>query len=266
MVEFCGEENPLWDWNRTWYTSDPDFTDCFEQTVLAYIPCAFLWLFSGLDVYMCLRSRGKNIPWSPLNIGKLAVTAILALLQLLVLAYHMYYEYEVLLTPVNRYTPIIRILTLGLTFFLILYCKIKGVRSSGVQFMFWMLMVFCEAFAFRTAIINSTITPAQDPVYIFVIKMIFYPLLICQLLFSCFADAAPEYEETPTSLEKRCPEESASFLSKILFAWFEVLAWKGYRNPLEYKDLWDLNTEDKSSSLVPVFEKQWQKSVEKAKT
>jgi hypothetical protein len=42
----------------------------------------------------------------------------------------------------------------GLAFFLIIFCKMKGIRSSGVQFIFWALLAFCETFAFRTALIN----------------------------------------------------------------------------------------------------------------
>ncbi|KAI2474349.1 ATP binding cassette (ABC) transporter subfamily C member, partial [Diabrotica virgifera virgifera] len=60
------------------------------------------------------------------------------------------------------------------------------------------------------------------------------------------------------------PEESASFLSRLLFAWFDPLAWKGFRKPLETKDLWDINVEDSSRELVPVFEKYWSQTLKKA--
>jgi len=61
------------------------------------------------------------------------------------------------------------------------------------------------------------------------------------------------------------PEKNSSFLNQILIEWITPLIWKGYKSPLEYKDLWDLNEEDKSESLVPVFERQWSIQVEKAK-
>lgn len=59
------------------------------------------------------------------------------------------------------------------------------------------------------------------------------------------------------------PEEQASFLSHLLFTWFDKLAWKGFKKPLEQKDLWDMNPEDSSRELVPKFEKYWQKSLQK---
>nr|XP_037846032.1 translation initiation factor IF-2-like [Chlorocebus sabaeus] len=42
---FCSADgsDPLWDWNVTWYTSNPDFTKCFQNTVLVWVPCFYLW-------------------------------------------------------------------------------------------------------------------------------------------------------------------------------------------------------------------------------
>jgi hypothetical protein len=42
------------------------------------------------------------------------------------------------------------------------------------------------------------------------------------------------------------------------------MAWKGYRNPLNYKDLWDLSEEDKSSSVIPTFDQKWSHEQQKA--
>ena len=65
-------------------------------------------------------------------------------------------------------------------------------------------------------------------------------------------------------MQKPCPEQSASFLSKIFFAWFDPLAWKGFRKPLETKDLWSMNPEDTASEVVPVFDKHWEKTLRKS--
>ena len=100
------------DWNRTWYTDDPDLTVCFEKTVLVWIPCAFLWLAAGLDIYYALISRARNVPWSPLNVAKITVIVLLMILQLLELAYSFYKANEgYVVYDVEKYTPITRIIT-----------------------------------------------------------------------------------------------------------------------------------------------------------
>lgn len=57
----------------------------------------------------------------------------------------------------------------------------------------------------------------------------------------------------------------ASYPSRVLFSWFDSLAWTGYRRPLETKDLWNMNYEDSSREVVPVFDKHWERSLIKAK-
>lgn len=63
--------------------------------------------------------------------------------------------------------------------------------------------------------------------------------------------------------QKPCPEEASSFLSKIFYSWFDPLAWKGFRNPLENSDLWNMKPEDSALEIVPQFDKHWRKSLAK---
>ncbi|KAK2533375.1 Abcc6 [Columba guinea] len=49
----------LWDWNQTWYTNTPRFTWCFERTVIAWIPCAYLWICFPF-YYLYLRHKNKG--------------------------------------------------------------------------------------------------------------------------------------------------------------------------------------------------------------
>lgn len=51
----------------------------------------------------------------------------------------------------------------------------------------------------------------------------------------------------------------------MLFSWFDGLTWKGFKNPLEKKDLWDLNPADSAAEIVPTFEKHWQNTLSKTK-
>lgn len=66
------------DWNLTWYTQHPDFTPCFQNTVLAWIPCLYLWV--GFPIYfgylrrhdrgyiqMSHLNKAKTVSWGPLQ-------------------------------------------------------------------------------------------------------------------------------------------------------------------------------------------------------
>ena len=59
------------------------------------------------------------------------------------------------------------------------------------------------------------------------------------------------------------PECHSSFLSRLTFQWFDKMAWKGYRNPLEEKDLWDLSPQDSCKEVMPVFAYHWNNNVRK---
>ncbi len=104
------------DWNLTWYTENPDFTPCFERTVISNIPCLFLLVFSFADIYLSYHSKSRSIPWSPLNCAKIIVALILVLLEVMTILVTRvilptwlpwYQPYSV-----DLYIPVIRAITL----------------------------------------------------------------------------------------------------------------------------------------------------------
>nr|CAD7427423.1 unnamed protein product [Timema monikensis] len=260
---FCG--SVFWDTNLTWNTTDPDLTPCFQKTVLVWIPCSFLWLFSSLETYYILHSKTKNVPWNWLNISKIILTAILIVLSIAdvgLVASRRSNEFEVF--SVDYYTPIIRMVTFALTIALIVYNRKRGLRTSGLLFLFWFILTIFGIPQFRFEIRRALRDdPRPEPFFPFVSYMIYYPVTVAIFILNCFADAPPKYSEYPP-VENPCPEQGASFLSKLFFSWFDALAWKGFRKPLETSDLWNMNPEDTSSEIVPIFDKYWEKSKRKS--
>lgn len=61
------------DHNITWNSPTPDFTVCFEKTILVWLPCLFLWLLTPLEItYLCHKPRNSfRTPLSLYNISKL---------------------------------------------------------------------------------------------------------------------------------------------------------------------------------------------------
>lgn len=83
-----------------------------------------------------------------------------------------------------------------------------------------------------------------------------------------FADKQAEYnlprEKSDGEDERKpCPEDFASFPSKITYWWFTGLAYTGWKKALVVSDLWDLRQDDKTCGIGPIFERNWQKGYPK---
>ncbi|XP_064537336.1 multidrug resistance-associated protein 1 isoform X5 [Drosophila montana] len=275
MDEFCG--STFWDANETWWTTDPDFTPCFEQTVLVWAPCAFFWLFMLFDFWYLKASLDKNIPWNRLNISKLLVNVgllVVTALDLIMAFVKKGGDSELPLYGVDIWTPVIKLLTFLMVLMFIPLNRKYGVQTSGCQFMFWFILTLfsiprCRTEARlhqeRNQIIGSQQAEPHDftwETYQFASFFIFFAFTCLMLILNCFADQLPrqtKYKRGP----KEIPELSASFLSRITYSWFDRMALKGYRNPLEEKDLWDLRPQDSCKEVMPTFAHYWNKNVRK---
>lgn len=56
------------------------------------------------------------------------------------------------------------------------------------------------------------------------------------------------------------PEKDSSFPSKLTFAWFTDLAWRGFRKDLTMDDIWDLHPSNSSVEVFKKFEKHLHRS------
>lgn len=77
--------------------------------MLVLIPCAFLWLFTLLEIYYIKNSGDKNIPRNFLNQSKLILTAILTILTITDLVYAISHEESGSVFPVHFYSPVLKI-------------------------------------------------------------------------------------------------------------------------------------------------------------
>uniref|UniRef100_A0A672T7S4 ABC-type glutathione-S-conjugate transporter n=1 Tax=Sinocyclocheilus grahami TaxID=75366 RepID=A0A672T7S4_SINGR len=99
--------DPLWDWNQTWYTHNPELSNCFQNTVLVWAPCIYLWVLSPFYcLHLYCHGRGR-LPLSSLCSAKLV-----------------------------RQT--------AKTLCVIHWERVRGCRSSVFLFFFWLLGVVCS--------------------------------------------------------------------------------------------------------------------------
>ncbi|XP_046739576.1 multidrug resistance-associated protein 1 isoform X5 [Diprion similis] len=260
MDNFCG--SPFWDLNLTWYTENPDLTECFQKTVLVWTPCVFLWTFCSIETYYILSSKRRNIPFTWMLISKLLLTSLLAILSIADLGYaiHSYANGETVYS-VDYCTPLIKLISFAMALVLLLYNRKYGMRTSGLLFLFWFFLALCGAVQYRSLIRGYT--QSTEVTYSYVSYMIYYPVVLALFLLHFFVDGEPRFSEYPP-VERPCPETNSSFPSKILFTWFDPMAWKGFKKPLETDDLWAMNPEDTAAEIVPKFDKYWMETLRKS--
>ncbi|XP_016297083.1 multidrug resistance-associated protein 1-like isoform X3 [Sinocyclocheilus anshuiensis] len=264
---FCSLDgsDPFWDWNRTWQTHNPDLTPCFQNTVLVWIPCLLLWLFAPFYILYLKRNDRGYICMTHLNRAK---TVIGFTLWLICWADVFYSFWErslgATIAPVYLVSPTMLGVTMLLATFLIQYERRKGVQSSGVMLNFWLIAIVCATVTFRSKILHALNEPASVNVFKYTTFYIYYTMLLISLILACLSDQPPLFSQAVKD-SNPCPELGASFLSRITFWWITGLMVTGYKRPLEEKDLWSLNTEDKSQRVVPQLVRRWDQECNKVK-
>ncbi|XP_074202385.1 multidrug resistance-associated protein 1 isoform X2 [Camelus bactrianus] len=264
---FCSVDgsDPFWEWNVTWNTSNPDFTKCFQNTVLVWVPCFYLWAcFPFYFFYLSHHDRGY-IQMTHLNKAKTALGFLLWIVCWADLFYS-FWERSMgkLLAPVFLVSPTLLGVTMLLATFLIQIERRRGVQSSGVMLTFWLIALLCALAILRSKIMTALKEDAEVDVFRDTTFYIYFSLVLIQLVLSCLSDRSPLFSETIND-PNPCPESSASFLSRITFWWITGMMVRGYRQPLESTDLWSLNKEDTSEEVVPVLVKNWKKECAKSR-
>ncbi|XP_059720647.1 ATP-binding cassette sub-family C member 3 isoform X1 [Haemorhous mexicanus] len=255
MEAFCGSR--FWDSNLTIHTDNPDLTPCFQNTILAWIPSIYLW--SALPFYLLYLKHNKRgyIVLSMLSRFK----TLFGVLLWCVSWADLFYSFHELLQnrtppPVYFVTPLVVGITVLLATLLIQYERLRGIQSSGVLIIFWFLSVLCAVGPFRSKIMTTTAQGRVNERFRFTTFYIYFAFIIIEFILSCFKEKPPFF--SPVNKDANpCPELKSGFLSQLTFWWFTSMAIHGYKRPLEEKDLWSLNKDDTSKTIVQQLSKEW---------
>uniref|UniRef100_A0A8B9CT46 ABC-type glutathione-S-conjugate transporter n=1 Tax=Anser brachyrhynchus TaxID=132585 RepID=A0A8B9CT46_9AVES len=218
------------DWNQTWHANTPRFTWCFEKTVIAWIPCAYLWI-SFPFYYMYLRYKNKGyIRMSHIFKTKMVLGFLLVILCFSNVFFVLWeISQGVPRTPAFVISPAV----LGITMvILLLFCLCVAQLSPPGGFL-------------------------EDPFH-HVATYLYVSLVLGELVLFCLVDHPPFFSKAVND-PNQCPEASSSFLSKITYWWLSGLVWKGYQQSLGVDDLWSVRKEDSSEEIVTWAEKEWKK-------
>uniref|UniRef100_A0A8C6TRJ6 ABC-type glutathione-S-conjugate transporter n=1 Tax=Neogobius melanostomus TaxID=47308 RepID=A0A8C6TRJ6_9GOBI len=261
MERLCGPERPFWEANLTFHADRPDLPECFQLTVLSWLPCICLWAASPLYLLYLKRNNRGYIMMSIVNRLKTAFGLLLWIVCWADLFYTIHQRKEFSPPPVYYVTPLVLGMTMLLATFLIQLERLRGVQSSGVLFIFWFLSVLCAIVPFRSKILQAS---SQSNAFQLTTFYLYFGLIVCELILCCFNEKPPLFSSVVTD-PNPCPENTAGFLSTITFWWFTRMAIKGYKKPLEAKDLWSLNQRDSSKNMVPKLLLEWDRELAKAK-
>uniref|UniRef100_A0A672SIN9 Multidrug resistance-associated protein 1 n=1 Tax=Sinocyclocheilus grahami TaxID=75366 RepID=A0A672SIN9_SINGR len=190
------------DWNRTWQTHNPDLTPCFQNTVLVWIPCLYLWLFAPLYILYLKRNDHGYICMTHLNRAKTAIGFTLWLICWADVFYSFWERsHGATIAPVYLVSPTMLGVTMLLATFLIQYERMKGVQSSGVMLNFWLITIVCATVTFRSKILHALNEPASVNVFKYTTFYIYYTMLLISLILACLSDQPPLFSQA-----NPCPE------------------------------------------------------------
>ncbi|NWV99416.1 MRP1 protein, partial [Machaerirhynchus nigripectus] len=247
------------DWNQTWPANTPGLTWCFESSIMAWIPCAYLWICFPF-YYLYLRHRNKGyIRMSHIFKAKMVLGFILVMLCFSNVFFMVWEKSQgIPRTSAFFISPAVMGITTVLALFLTQAERMMGIQSSGVLLIYWLL-----SFVAALVMISSKIQHVLEKGFLedrfhHVTAYLYAGLVLGELVLFSLVDHPPFFSEADNN-PNQCPEASSSFLSKITYWWFSGLLWKGSQQALGVDDLWPVRKQDSSEEIVSWAEREWKK-------
>ncbi|XP_066094773.1 ATP-binding cassette sub-family C member 2 [Saccopteryx bilineata] len=234
-------------WNSSLLDSpEADLPLCFEQTVLVWVPLGFLWLLAPWQLLHVYRTRTKRSSISKLYLAKQVLVGLLLILAAIELALVLTEDSGLATVPAVRYTNPSLYLGTWLLVLLVHHSRLWCVqKDSWILSLFWILSILCGTFQLQT-LIRMLLKGDNSSLAYSCLFFICYALQILILILSVFSEKDDSADN---------PSHTASFLSKLTFSWYDSIVLKGYKQPLTIEDVWDVDQESKTQSVVSKFEK-----------
>ena len=84
------------DWDLTWYSDQfPDFTLCFEETVLVWVPCLILMVLSFIELplFMSGKNTEKPFPYTIFSVIKIVRILMFKVIKIIYLTLFTVFDY-----------------------------------------------------------------------------------------------------------------------------------------------------------------------------
>ncbi|OQV17365.1 Canalicular multispecific organic anion transporter 2 [Hypsibius exemplaris] len=228
-ARFCPDT--FWDTSVTWYTDNPDFSVCFQQTVLTWLPCGILWLMAPFQIYQMRHSKYRVKRWTWVSLTKILLSTFLAVLSLT----EFFYVTDVWrregvegFSDVDLITPIIKAATYMLASWYLYGDKRRASPSSGTLTVFWFFMLVESALSFRTRVTLATKEGVSQG-FVFSIQTLSFPVVVAQFVLSCVAE---KFRELVADCANPSPELLTSVSGQSVFSFFDSMAYLGWKKTL----------------------------------
>lgn len=239
-----------------------DISLCFEDTAVLYSVCVIFWLLGGV-AFLCANSVKPRIAFNQLHAAKVLLTLLVVVTAMLDLFYTVDRGRHHSVALYQYLSPAVLAVTMLLVLLVMYQERMAGVTSSGLLFILWMVLLGYASFKLRSFILLAQDHGGVRDEFRFTTFCIQFTAFLSLMILSIFSEPRHKYGYHDEG-RKPCPEEEATFLSYITWWWLTGLIWRGWRKALVYSDLTDLNYEDKSRVISPVFQRNWDKEVEKS--
>ena len=227
---FCSDY--FWDLNLTWYTEKPRFSQCFKNTIVVVPSGVFVltcipWIFWILSVKKRLKIK-TNPPISWIYLTKMVLTLFLIIFTGMKIYMEIYQSS--ILTMSDCFNFVLTFFFLFAAVGLTVFEKVHRVISSLVMTIFWPTYLL----AMIPELLNVLYYFNQLDLLEIISVLASFGITIFLIVVNCFSDITGIELE---NCHKVPPKDLSSFVSGLVFGWFEPIVVNGYRNILRQKDL-----------------------------
>uniref|UniRef100_A0A8C4VCA6 ABC-type glutathione-S-conjugate transporter n=1 Tax=Falco tinnunculus TaxID=100819 RepID=A0A8C4VCA6_FALTI len=172
------------------------FTWCFESTVIAWIPCAYLWICFPF-YYLYLRYKNKGyIRMSHIFKTKMVLGFILVILCFSNVFFVLWeISQGIPRAPAFFISPAVVGITMILAMFLTQVERMMGIQSSGVMLIYWLLSFMAAVVMFSSKVQHALERGFQEDHFHHVTTYLYASLVLGELVLFCFADHPPFFSK-----------------------------------------------------------------------
>ncbi|ORZ17222.1 multi drug resistance-associated protein MRP [Absidia repens] len=232
----------------------PDFTPCFEESVVLLVPAAYLLVFGLARVWILSKRENlsSDMTRNWLYFAKM-ITLVALLLTTVASTWIVASQTDSWLDNAPLLAKLFNAFVLVFAIGLHQLEYFRNTISSAVLLFYWLFVLIVDGVKLRTLLLLRQQTSDSVQFSLFVTS---FALSLLVFVLECTPRPKSQYvllEES--SLD--CPEDTSNIFSRLTFEWMTPLMRLGYEKPLTMDDLWDLKQDDQSGIVGEKFEKYW---------